>query len=559
MEIPPELIEKFDNNFWQGHSIMYNNFLKNKKYISQFFHAFSLLSSIHDTYAKSLMQVCTCFQKPEGKDLSSPFYKAILSFIDQLKEESNYHLSLAEKAKDIVEKQLAANLIHIGQIFGGKKEQALTINENEESELLLVQKLKDFKQIENLCKESLSDCDKYKKEYYDEITNTLKENLKKKDFINGVFDEDDNKDSKIIEIFNKKDAYITQIDKANHYIEEYKTQFSTHAKAYQLIDAKYMALIKESMLSYSESKKKYIDSSVLSLQSKLIDVLTKLELNEIQKSFIEENRTYGFPPSQLVFINYSLNSKKLTCDIDLTKDNYESRNYLDAIHRFINKFIVDQKKKNDEIATLFNSLMKGEMTEEQFELMKNKLKDNENGHENILQFLSLLNNSRAKSCLFSEKYFNYLIDFINIISEITQKDETEFTMKYKCLNWIIILSQTFYTQKDNDPNKIYLLENMISKGIFDNVNWFNLFRYIYHENVKASSNLTDYKFEFTEQDLDQIKGVLQPKLAGIIQNMVMVKQPEEVIDKVIEILSKFYKEDKESLLSIKKEFMKIKD
>lgn len=559
MEIPLELIEKFDNNFWQGHSIMYNNFLKNKKYISQFFHAFSLLSSIHDTYAKSLMQVCTCFQKPEGKDLSSPFYKAILSFIDQLKEESNYHLSLAEKAKDIVDKQLAGNLNNLGQIFGEKKEQSLTTNPNEESELLLVQKLKDFKQLENLCKESFSDCDKYKKDYYDEITNTLKENLKKKDFINGVFDEDDNKDSKILEIFNKKDAYIAQIDKANHYIEEYIRQFSTHAKAYQLIDAKYMALIKESMLSYSESKKKYIDSSVLSLQSKLIDVLTKLELNEIQKLFIEENRTFGFPPSPLVFINYSLNSKKLTCDIDLTKDNYETRNYLDAIHRFTNKFIVEQKKNNDEIETLFNSLMKGEMTEEQFELMKNKLKDNENSNENILQFLSLLNNSRTKSCLFSEKYFNYLIDFINIISEITQKDETEFTMKYKCLNWIIILSQTFYTQKDNDPNKIYLLENMISKGSFDNVNWFNLFRYIYHENVKVSSNLTDYKFELTEQDLAQIKGILQPKLAGIIQNMVMVKQSEEVIDKVIDMLSKFYKEDKESLLLIKNEFMKIKD
>jgi hypothetical protein len=199
------------------------------------------------------------------------------------------------------------------------------------------------------------------------------------------------------------------------------------------------------------------------------------------------------------------------------------------------------------------------MTDEQFESMKNKLKDNEIGNENILLFLSLLNNSRTKSCLFSEKYFNYLVDLINIISEITQKDETEFTMKYKCLNWIIILSQTFYTQKENDPNKIYLLENMISKGRFDNVNWFNLFRYIYHESTKISGNYTDYKFEFTEQDLSQLKGLLQPKLAGIIQNMIMVKQPEEMIDKVIDLLSKFYKEDKEYLLLMKNEFIKIKD
>ena len=559
MEIPLELTKNFEENFWQGHSIMYDNFLKNKKYISHFFQAFSLLSSIHDTYAKSLMQVCTCFQKPEGKDLSSPFYKSILSFIDQLKEESNYHLLLSEKTKEIVEKQLALHLISIGQLFQEKKEKSLTTDQSEENELLLVQKLKDFKKIESQCKESLTNCDKCKREYFEEITNALKENLKKKDFINSAFDEDDNKEPRIVEINNKKNTYITQIEKANTYIQDYITQFSTHAKAYQQIDLQYMTLIKDSMLNYSESKKKYKESSMLSLQSKLIDVLNKLELNEVQKLFIEENRTFGFPPSPLVFVNYSVNSKKLTCDIDLTKDNYESRSCLDAIHKFTNKFIVNPKKKDDEIESLFDSLMKGEMTEEQFELMKNKLKDNINGNDNILLFLSLLNNSRTKSCLFSEKYFNYLVEMINIISDITQKDEMDFTMKYKCLNWIIILSQTFYTQKDNDPHKIYLLENMILKGRFDNVNWFNLFRYIYRESIRVSVNYTDYKFEFTEQDISQVKGLLQPKLAGIIQNMIMVKQPEEVIDKVIDMLSKFYKEDKESLLSIKKEFLKIKD
>ena len=41
------------------------------------------------------------------------------------------------------------------------------------------------------------------------------------------------------------------------------------------------------MLIYSESKKKYFDSSMLSLRSKLIAVLNKLELIEVQKLFSE--------------------------------------------------------------------------------------------------------------------------------------------------------------------------------------------------------------------------------------------------------------------------------
>ena len=48
--------------------------------------------------------------------------------------------------------------------------------------------------------------------------------------------------------------------------------------------------------------------------------------------------------------------------------------------------MVDKKKRDDEIESLFNLLMKGEMTKEQLELMKNKLKDNETGKDNILMF-----------------------------------------------------------------------------------------------------------------------------------------------------------------------------
>ena len=87
-----------------------------------------------------------------------------------------------------------------------------------------------------------------------------------------------------------------------------------------------------------------------------------------------------------MFVNYSVNSRKLTCNIDLTKNNYESRGYLETIHKITNKFMVDKKKRDDEIESLFNLLMKGEMTKEQLELMKNKLKDNETGKDNILMF-----------------------------------------------------------------------------------------------------------------------------------------------------------------------------
>ena len=91
----PEHKEKYEDNFWQGYSIMQSNFIKNKKYFSQFFFVFFQLSNIHETYSQALSRLCTFFEKPDTKDLRSPFYQVMLSFIDQLQEESTKHHLLA--------------------------------------------------------------------------------------------------------------------------------------------------------------------------------------------------------------------------------------------------------------------------------------------------------------------------------------------------------------------------------------------------------------------------------------------------------------------------------
>ena len=105
-------------------------------------------------------------------------------------------------------------LVNIGQLFTEKNDISI-IDNHEESEFLLFRRLKDFKKLENQSKESIMNCNKSKKEYCEEIADALKDNLKKKGFINGVFDGEENKELKTVKINNEKTIYIAQIDQTN--------------------------------------------------------------------------------------------------------------------------------------------------------------------------------------------------------------------------------------------------------------------------------------------------------------------------------------------------------
>jgi hypothetical protein len=115
-------------------------------------------------------------------------------------------------------------------------------------------------------------------------------------------------------------------------------------------------------------------------------------------------------------------------------------------------------------------------------------------------------------------------------------------------------------QSDNTNTKIYLFEELITKSIFDSVNWIDFFKFVLHDNVKSTLKYKDdYRFELTQQDQEVIKRIIQSKIVGVIQNMVYLRRSNESIDIVIDELCKYYNEDKEYLMLMKEELIKSKE
>ena len=551
---------KFEDNFWQGYSIMQNNFIKNKKYFSQFFFVFFQLSNIHETYSQSLSRLCSFFEKPDGKDLQSPFYQVMKSFIEQLQEESNKHHLLAEEAKQIAEQNIAVTLNDLGKLFS---KEAITHNMiGDESETIIFNSLTKFKILENQYKDMYLQCNKYKTDYFDALTNTLHEHLQKQNFVkhvlSGVQSDNFNND----DILHKQQLYLTHIKDTNVLRREYISSFKRHAQIFQTIDLTCMTTIKDSILKYSQTKKDQINLTMQSLETNVQNVLDKLNLSQVQNMFIENNKTFGFPPDDLTFINYSVSSKNFV----FPKDNDDSNNnhkHLQIIQKFISTFIEKPSTQDQEITSLFDALMNEEMTEKQFKIIQSKFKNNNNSLDNALIFLNLLNNFRANKCSLSKTYFLYLAELLCVISELSQQNDIEFQLKYKCINWLIILSQTFYMQSDNNDNaneKVYLFEELIVKNVFDDINWIDFFKFVLYDNVKTTLKYKDdYRFELTQQDQEVIKRIIQSKIVGVIQNMVFLRRTNESIDIVINDLCKRCNEDKEYLMMMKEEFIKSKE
>ena len=564
--------EKFEDNFWQGYSVMQGNFIKNKKYFSQFFFVFYQLSNIHETYSQSLSRLCSFFERPEGKDLLSPFYQVMVSFIDQLQEESTKHHLLAEEAKAIAERNIAETLNDLGKLFS--KEATTQKMAEEESETVIFNNLTKFKTLETRYKDMHSECNKYKAEYFDALTNTLHEHSQKQNFVKHVLTGVEHDDFNNEEVLNKQRLYLARIKDANALRGEYIASFKQHAQIFQTIDLTYMSTIKESILKYSHKKKEQLTIAMECLETKVQNVLDKLNLSDMQALFIDNNKTFGFPPGDLTFTNYSVSSKNFILlkgdDDDPNSANTSNSNHrrLQILQKFISTFIEKPTAQDQEITTLFGSLMNEEMTEEQFELIQSKFKSNNNVNslDNALIFLNLLNNYRANKCYLNKKHFLYLAELLCLIAALSRQNGIEFHLKYKCINWLIILSQTFYTLNDGGDDhaeqeeKVYLFEELIVKDVFSDINWFDFFKYVLYDNVKTTLKYKDdYRFELTPQDQEMIKRIIQSKIVGVIQNMVFLKQTNESIDTVIDSLCTYYNEDKEYVTMMKEELIKSKD
>ena len=537
----------YDTNFWQGYSILQKNFLTNNQHIYELFYIFSQLSEIHLIYSKSLEKLCSFFQLPDSKD-SSSFSNAITSFINQLKEESIHYLKLSQDIKSIAEKNINAALNRIETLLGGTNFQNIGDIDIDHG-CFQYFNFNLFKTAENNCKESFKKADVCKKEYYDEITLTIKENFRKNELSDLL-----NSETKQQKIRHYKQAYLNQLQKSNESRDKYINTFSNHARTFQEIDSLYMTTVKESIIQYIDVKKEQNDLMINNYHTKVKELFDNLDLNNVQMTFIEQNRTPGFPPEYMNFANYSVSYKNIVPDLDEIKDHPENKKKLQIIKQFISLFEEKTNKNDQTITPLFETLTNGSMENEQFETLINQIQNNEGNLDNATIFLSLLNNHRTKNCQYDKKTYDYLVEILSAILKISQQDNISFVPKYKCLNWIVVLSQTFYYENENNK-KTYLLEEIIKKDLFKNVNWFELFQYVFQENLKTNNYFMDYKFELTEEDIGVINGIIQPKIVGLLQNMVMTKQSEETIDSVIDLLCKYYRLQKDTFVSLKNDFI----
>lgn len=106
-----------------------------------------------------------------------------------------------------------------------------------------------------------------------------------------------------------------------------------------------------------------------------------------------------------------------------------------------------------------------EVTKEEFDNLCSKMAKDDYRKA----FLIVINNYRAKGKLeMSDKAFNYFIQILSVVCKNLVEEKTEENGKFVkdpiCARLVIILSQTFYTVKNN--KKLYLCEEIKKENIF---------------------------------------------------------------------------------------------
>ena len=170
------------------------------------------------------------------------------------------------------------------------------------------------------------------------------------------------------------------------------------------------------------------------------------------------------------------------------------------MHSFIAYFSeVDEEKMKlrDDVKEYFTKAENGVLTEDEHKQLITLFEHANNGISYQLSFLGFLNEKRSGIKEINVDAFKSFTRILLKILELTQRDDMEFTIRYKVCNWCFVLSETFFIKDDNKQN-VYMMKETNKTGAFDKVDWVCFFKYILLENLRNRTNYKNYKFHLNE-------------------------------------------------------------
>ena len=380
-------------------------------------------------------------------------------------------------------------------------------------------KLEEVKNINAQLKESYSDCEKDLIKFcYERRLDGIDYENNYKLFYNNLIEEENNLIKKFDSLGNFEKIFLDCTKEKIKQIQDYSfTLFNVYDSLSKNIHDIFNNSVLIPMDKLNEEKNKLIEgekldskfkeilSVILANQTNNVDEakaklnLVKYEINVLTNrnikvhQIVEEKQTNNTKPNKkekTTDKNTNNNSQKDIMIALTDREIYFIVQNLYSEYKLINKakYDLELEEKKLELKEIFFRILNTpceknnetldkkdedffliekskEITKEEFDDLCSKMEKDDYRKA----FLIVINNYRAKGKLeMSEKAFNYFIQILSVVCKNLVQEKKEENDKFVkdpiCARLVIILSQTFYTVKNNE--KLYLCEELKKEQIF---------------------------------------------------------------------------------------------
>ena len=487
---------KYEDNLCGKVDFLHDHFKYNIGYHKELIELIDKIKKAYLSFSTSLKNIYVKkYSHLENK--SSIFYQLFLGFIEHLKIESQEYKDLSDK----ITNQLTESLNLISNL--DKKEDTL---------------YKEFTSLRKEFRNSNSKFEEKKKIYNKKMEETEKA-------INELKSIKVNSLTPNYEILQKEDAisqcinstkideqkYIKLLKETNTLINNVNSSEKDLLQFYQNNDKKILESIKNNNYCLIFVYMKEISIKIVNDIETRVQQYIKLDINKEIKTFIDQNKTNSLQLKNLEFIPYkpssSLeNSLKSTSENELMNINYEVLSVLQKEFKDICADIdMGEEKKRKNMRVLCLNLF-DEKNSNFTEQNKNELISYMKNKEYRQYFIKTLTNQRTNGKFKrKEKIFNEILDILNFILDLAEKEQN-----YENAKNCIILSQTFYTEKeiDDETNEKHYLMDYIKKH-----KWLSKVSF-WHELIEF-----DIKKEEKKYEEEKAKKIEEGKKIGEISNM----------------------------------------
>ena len=424
----------------------HDNYKYNKSYFKDFVDFMERIKKIYSSLSESIYEILNKKYIIFGNS-SNIFYSLMINLKAHMQTQYIEYKGLSNfLAKEIIEPY------KIFQTNNDKNEESLIKELNDANKKLKKAKTK-YEENKHIFLTKMKETEKLILEEKSMKINTITSNQEIKDKKNIAF-------SSICDSMKYEDNYTNSLQEVNKLIEEINKIDKELYKFYEETEEKTLNKIKDNLFFFMATIKatnSKINSDIDDINKKFSDI--KLE-NEI-KSLLEKNKYILSEQKKIDFQPYvpftSLsNSIKSSSQCEEMNINYE---VIVDLQRFFKDICINldmdeekrRKRLRDLCLRIFDDNQQNYVKDDHDELMKYMEKVDYRNY-----FISALTHQRLNGKYKrEEKLFNELLELLNNILECAKKEKNFDTVR-NC----IILSQTFYKEKNEDGNikKIYLME-----------------------------------------------------------------------------------------------------